>query len=84
MESESDDEGGADIIGKMEDINDSEATSDPNMLSPQDAARAGTVAEGIRKMKVRDPSLLKFRHGLRYYQLKRQHSAEPFKQQRHF
>lgn len=77
MESESDDDGGADIIGKMEDINDADAKKDPGMLSPEDAERTGQVAEGIRKMKVRDPSPLKFRHGLRYSQLKRQHSAEP-------
>ena len=77
MESESDDDGGADIIGKMEDINEADAKNDPGMLSPEDAERTGKVAEGIRKMKVRDPSPLKFRHGLRYHQLKRQHSAEP-------
>src|SRR6201999_3999949 len=77
MESESDDDGSTDIIGKMEDINDADAKSDPNMLSPEDAERTGKVAEGIRKMKVRDPSPLKIRHGLRYHQLKRQHSAEP-------
>ncbi|OAL34050.1 hypothetical protein AYO20_06698 [Fonsecaea nubica] len=76
MESESDDDG-AGIIGKMEDINDADAKRDPSMLSPEDAERTGQVAEGIRKMKVRDPSPLKIRHGLRYHQLKRQHSAEP-------
>jgi hypothetical protein len=77
MESDSDDEGGADIIGKMEDINDADLKKDSGMLSPEDAERTGQVAEGIRKMKVRGPSPLRFRHGLRYYQLKRQHSAEP-------
>lgn len=76
MDSDSEDDGTG-IIGKMEDINDSDAKKDPGMLSPEDAERTGQVAEGIRKMKVRDPSPLKFRHGLRYYQLKRQHSAEP-------
>ena len=77
MESESDDDGGANIIGKMEDINDADVKKDSALLSPEDAERTGQVAEGIRKMKVRDPSPLKFRHGLRYRQLKRQHSAEP-------
>ncbi|KAK5064991.1 hypothetical protein LTR84_000826 [Exophiala bonariae] len=75
MESESDEDAG--IIGKMEDINDADVKKDSGMLSPEDAERTGQVAEGIRKMKVRDPSPLKFRHGLRYHQLKRQHSAEP-------
>lgn len=75
MESESDEDAG--IIGKMEDINDADVKKESGMLSPEDAERTGQVAEGIRKMKVRDPSPLKFRHGLRYHQLKRQHSAEP-------
>jgi len=73
----SDDDGGSTgIIGKMEDINEADV-KEPALLSPEDAERTGQVAEGIRKMKVRDRSPLKFRHGLRYYQLKRQHSAEP-------
>ena len=76
MDSDSGDERGG-IIGKMEDINDADVKRDPNMLGPEDAERAGQVAEGIRKMKVRDPWMLKFRHGLKYCQLKRQHSAEP-------
>ena len=75
MDSDSDEETG--IIGKMEDINDADIKKEDGMLSPEDAERTGQVAEGIRKMKVRDPSPLKFRHGLRYHQLKRQHSAEP-------
>ena len=75
MDSDSDEEAG--IIGKMEDINDADIKREPGLLSPDDAERTGQVAEGIRKMKVRDPSPLKFRHGLRYHQLKRQHSAEP-------
>jgi hypothetical protein len=75
MESDEDNEAG-NIIGKMDDINDADVKN-PSMLSPEDAERTGAVAEGIRKIKVRDPSPLKFRHGLRYYQLKRQHSAEP-------
>jgi hypothetical protein len=75
MESDEDNEEG-NIIGKMDDINDADVKN-PSMLSPEDAERTGAVAEGIRKIKVRDPSPLKFRHGLRYYQLKRQHSAEP-------
>ncbi|KAJ9615121.1 hypothetical protein H2200_001195 [Cladophialophora chaetospira] len=77
MGSESDDDAGVDIVGKMEELNDVDAKNDPGMLSPEDAERTGKVAEGIRKMKVRDPSPLKIRHGLRYHQLKRQHSAEP-------
>lgn len=76
MESDSEDDDTG-IIGKMEDINEADAKKDSGMLSPEDAERTGQVAEGIRKMKVRDPSPLKFRHGLRYHQLKRQHSAEP-------
>lgn len=76
MESDSEDDGTG-IIGKMEDINEADFKRAPGMLSPEDAERTGQVAEGIRKMKVRDPSPLKFRHGLRYHQLKRQHSAEP-------
>lgn len=75
MDSDSEDEGG--IVGKMEDINDADVKREPGLLAPEDAERTGQVAEGIRKMKVRDPSPLKFRHGLRYHQLKRQHSAEP-------
>ena len=75
MDSEEDNETG-DIIGKMDDINDADVKN-AGLLSPEDAERTGAVAEGIRKIKVRDPSPLKFRHGLRYHQLKRQHSAEP-------
>jgi hypothetical protein len=74
MDSDSGDDG-ANIIGKMDDVNNADVKN--NMLSPEDAERTGAVAEGIRKIKVRDPSPLKFRHGLRYHQLKRQHSAEP-------
>ena len=80
MSEDSDDDIG--IVGKMEDLNDAdvpikkEAGSD--LLSPEDAERTGQVADGIRKMKVgRDRSDSLYRHGLRYYQLKRQHSAEP-------
>lgn len=92
MESDSDEEDGAadEVVGKMEDVDDVKP-SDSNLLSPEDAERAGQVSEGIRKMKVRDLSadtridpitgnrvrLLNHRHGLRYFQLKRQHSAEP-------
>jgi hypothetical protein len=80
MSEDSDEDEG--IVGKMEDLNDAdvpikkEAGSD--LLSPEDAERTGQVADGIRKMKVgRDRSDSSYRHGLRYYQLKRQHSAEP-------
>ncbi|RMD40518.1 hypothetical protein DV735_g4616, partial [Chaetothyriales sp. CBS 134920] len=76
MESDSD-ENDADILGKMEDANDAEDVRDSSLLSPEDTERTGQVAEGIRKIKVRGPSPLRFRHGLRYHQLKRQHSAEP-------
>ena len=76
MDSDSD-EDGANILGKMEDINDADVKKESGLLSPEDAERTGQVAEGIRKIKVRDPSPLRFRHGLRYHQLKRQHSAEP-------
>jgi hypothetical protein len=76
MDSDSDDHE-AEILGKMEDINDADVKRDSSLLSPEDAERTGLVAEGIRKIKVRDPSPLRFRHGLRYDQLKRQHSAEP-------
>jgi hypothetical protein len=75
MDSDSD-EDGTDIIGKMDDINDADIKKE-GLLSPEDAERTGQVAEGIRKIKVRDASPLRFRHGLRYCQLKRQHSAEP-------
>lgn len=76
MDSDSEDDGNG-IIGKMEDINDAETKKDAGLLSPEDAEQTGQVADGIRKMKVRDSLPLKFRHGLRYHQLKRQHSAEP-------
>jgi hypothetical protein len=76
MDSDSDDQE-AEILGKMEDINDADVKRDASLLSPEDAERTGQVAEGIRKIKVREPSPLRFRHGLRYQQLKRQHSAEP-------
>ena len=75
MDSESEDDG-TNILGKMEDINDADIKKE-GLLSPEDAERTGQVAEGIRKIKVRDYSPLRFRHGLRYHQLKRQHSAEP-------
>lgn len=75
MDSDSDNEGG-NIIGKMDDINEADV-KDASLLSPEDAERTGAVAEGIRKIKVRDSSPMEFRHGLRYHQLKRQHSAEP-------
>ena len=76
MDSDSDDNEAA-ILGKMEDINDADIKKESNLLSPEDAEKTGQVAEGIRKIKVREPSPLRFRHGLRYHQLKRQHSAEP-------
>lgn len=85
MESDSDED--AEIVGKMDDVDEAK---DPNLLSAEDAERAGQVSEGMRKMKVRDLSTDDFldyntgrrvrfhhRHGLRYIQLKRQHSAEP-------
>lgn len=63
--------------GKMEDIDDLDPNTkkDSTLLTPEDAQ----VNEGIRKMKVRDyrSDVLFARHGLRYFQLKRQHSAEP-------
>ncbi|KAK5269569.1 hypothetical protein LTR99_007003 [Exophiala xenobiotica] len=52
MDSDSGDEHGG-IIGKMEDINDADVKRDPTMLGPEDAERAGQVAEGIRKMKLK-------------------------------
>ena len=76
MDSESDDDG-ADIIGKMEDINDADVKKEGGLLSPEDAERTGQVAEGIRKIKVRDPLPRTFEHVLTNTQLKRQHSAEP-------
>lgn len=77
MDSDSDDDDDAEA-GKMDDEDD--AKRDPGLLSPEDAERTGQVADGIRKMKVRDHERMmdpQWRHGLRYYQLKRQHSAEP-------
>lgn len=89
MESDSEDDD-TEVVGKMEDVDDQK---DPNFLSAEDAERAGQVSEGIRKMKVRehynDAFTVDFaagrhvrygRHGLRYFQLKRQHSAEPLNQ----
>lgn len=92
MESD-DSEDETEVTGKMEDVND-DPKQDPNLLSVEDAERAGQVSEGIRKMKVRDITadvvfdersgrrvrVLNHRHGLRYFQLKRQHSAEPLSQ----
>ncbi|KAI1617137.1 hypothetical protein EDD36DRAFT_154606 [Exophiala viscosa] len=52
MESDDEDDGQG-IIGKMEDINDADAKRDSDLLSPEDAERAGQVAEGIRKMKLK-------------------------------
>jgi hypothetical protein len=80
MSEDSDDDAG--IVGKMDDLNDADVPitkeADSELLSPEDAERTGQVADGIRKMKVgRDRSDSSYRHGLRYYQLKRQHSAEP-------
>ena len=91
MESDDSDDD-AEVVGKMDDIDDPK--QDPNLLSVEDAERAGAVSEGIRKMKVRDITadvvfdehtgrrvrILNQRHGLRYFQLKRQHSAEPLNQ----
>ena len=87
--SDDEDESDTEVVGKMDDIE--ETKTDPNHLSVEDAERAGQVSEGIRKMKVRDPAVdtafdplisarlpvFAARHGLRYFQLKRQHSAEP-------
>jgi hypothetical protein len=79
MSEDSDEDPG--IVGKMEDLNDADVPikkENSDLLSPEDAERTGQVADGIRKMKVgRDRSDSSYRHGLRYYQLKRQHSAEP-------
>ena len=91
MESDESDED-QEVLGKMDDID--EVKQDNNLLSVEDAERAGQVSEGIRKMKVRDIStdvsfddvtgrrlrVFNHRHGLRYFQLKRQHSAEPLNQ----
>ncbi|KIV79732.1 hypothetical protein PV11_07277 [Exophiala sideris] len=49
-EDEDDDQG---IVGKMEDINDADTKKDADLLSPEDAERAGQVADGIRKMKLK-------------------------------
>jgi len=76
MDSDSDDDEDG-IVGKMEDIDDVDTKKDTSLLSPEDAERTGQVADGIRKMKVGDATSEGYRHGLRYYQLKRQHSAEP-------
>ena len=73
-ESESDDEG---VVGKMEDVDDVEIKKENDLLSPEDAERTGEIAEGVRKIKVCDSTPRWYRHGLRFVQLKRQHSAEP-------
>ena len=76
MDSDSEDDG-ADIIGKMEDINDADIKKEQGLLSPEDAERTGQVAEGIRKIKVCHHSWPNLRQKLTDHQLKRQHSAEP-------
>lgn len=78
MQSDSDSEpDDSQPAGKMEDIDDLDPSTKKSSTSL--TAEDAQVNEGIRKMKVRDSgsNALLARHGLRYFQLKRQHSAEP-------
>lgn len=77
MDSDSDDDDAANVGSFAMEDDDVDTRKEPGLLSPEDAERTGQIAEGVRKMKVGDGPSWVFRHGLRYYQLKRQHSAEP-------
>lgn len=76
MEEDSDeDEEDAEVVGKMEDIDDKE---DKSLLSPDDAKFSGELADGVGRIKVcsiqSHPILF---HTNMFMQLKRQHSADP-------
>lgn len=73
MDSDADDEDDA-RPDEVED--DKEVVVDKGMLSPEDAAKQGELAEGVRKIKVGSTKRVSL-HQLTVQQLKRQHSAEP-------
>ncbi|KAF7503167.1 hypothetical protein GJ744_004237 [Endocarpon pusillum] len=52
MDSESEDEE-AEVVGKMEDVDDVEIKKEDDLLSPEDAERTGELAEGVRKIKLK-------------------------------
>lgn len=51
MDSDSEDED-QEVVGKMEDVDDSDVKKESDLLSPEDAERTGELAEGVRKIKV--------------------------------
>ena len=74
MDSDADDEDDA----KIEDADEEKDALDKGLLSPEDAAKQGELAEGVRKIKVSQiqPAARRLSK-LTTPQLKRQHSAEP-------
>jgi hypothetical protein len=78
MDSDADDEDDA----KIEQADEDKEVLDKGLLSPEDAAKQGELAEGVRKIKVSHPSELQSEvtRGANTRQLKRQHSAEPLSQ----
>ena len=56
MDSDAEDED--DVQPKVEDADEDEKVVDNGMLSPEDALRQGELAEGVRKIKVRNHALL--------------------------
>ncbi len=54
VDSDDDDEDDDEVVGKLEDVDVKEM--DTSLLSPEDAKRQGELAEGVRKIKVRQPS----------------------------
>jgi hypothetical protein len=74
MDSDADDEDDA-RADEMDD--DKDVVVDKGMLSPEDAAKQGELAEGVRKIKVCSFVKWFLFHRLTAQQLKRQHSAEP-------
>jgi hypothetical protein len=55
MDSDAEDED--DVKPKVEDVDEDEKVVDNGMLSPEDALRQGELAEGVRKIKVRNHAL---------------------------
>jgi hypothetical protein len=51
MDSDSEDEDHG-VVGKMEEVDDSDVKKESDLLSPEDAERTGELAEGVRKIKV--------------------------------
>ena len=72
MDSDADDEDDT----RPDDVDDDKDIMDKDLLSPEDVAKQGELAEGVRKIKVcYAPAAVA--HLLTSSQLKRQHSAEP-------